>query len=491
VNAVSGHVATVPGDDVLATSQAGPAAARGGALRVGGYVVGAALSIVSAAVLFRHLGVRDSGRYVTATTIVGLFAGLTDAGLWSIAVRELSATTGTEARALMRDIVGLRLVLSAVASLAAIVFAAAAGYPLVLVVGVAVTALAMLLQSLQLTWSAALASRLRFGWMTGLDLLRQVVSVVGIIVLALAGAGLLPLLAVAVPAGIAAIVPTALLVRREVPLLPRFDVAVWKRLMRDVLPFAAATAAGALYFSVALIIMSLVADGEQTGYFSASFRVVGVLVVLPSLIVGAALPIFSRAADDDPLRLQFGVQRVLDTTTIFGVVVVLGIFVGASDVIAILAGAEFAPAADVLQIQCLGLLGSFVNAVLVFALLSLGRHRAILLLTCGPLVANIVLTLALEPAYGAAGAATATAVGEIVLACAASVVLMRAMAPHPISVVPVVRAVALAVPFGALALVGGVPPIVLGAVAGALYLGVLWAIGWLPKDLLKDLRSPS
>lgn len=486
--AVSDPVATAHGDDLLATSQAGPAAARGGVLRVGGYVIGAALSILAAALLFRELGVRDSGRYVTATTIVTLFGGLTDAGLWSIAVRELSATSGMQARSLMRDIVGLRLVLSTAAALAAILFAVVAGYASVLVLGVAVCALGMIIQTVQLTWSAALAARLRFGWIAGLDLLRQIVIVGGIVVLALAGAGLLPFLALMVPAAIAAAVPTALLVRREVPLLPGFDRAKWKSLMRDVLPFAAATAAGALYFSIALVLMSLIASEQETGYFGASFRVVGVLFALPGLIVGAALPIFSRAAGNDPERLRFGVQRVLDTTTIFGALVVLGIFVGAKDIIAIIAGPEFKPAAEVLQIQCLGLLGSFVTAVLIYALLSLGRHRAILLLACGPLVANVVLTVALVPAYGAAGAATATAIGELTLACAAAVVLRRAMAPHEIELIPVLRSIALAVPFGALALIGGIPGLVLAVAAVAVYLAAVYLLGWLPKNLLSDLR---
>jgi O-antigen/teichoic acid export membrane protein len=466
-------------------------AARGGVLRVSGYLVGAALSIISAAFLFRHLGVDDSGRYVTATTIVALFAGLTEVGLWSIAVRELSASSTTDKRGVMRDIVGLRLVLSTAAALVAVGFTAVAGYGQILVIGVAASALAMILQSLQLTWSAALAARLRFGWMTGLDLAKQLMSVAGIVVLALAGAGLLAFLLLGVPIAALAVVPTAVLVRGEVPLLPHFDSAAWRRLMRDVWPFAAATAAGALYFSVALILMSLISNGQQTGYFGASFRVVSVLFALPGLIVGSALPIFARAAPDDPERLRFGVQRVVDTATIFGTIVVLAVFVGAPDIIAIVAGPKFKPAAEVLQIQCLGLLGSFVAAVLVYALLSLGRHRAILLLACGPLITNVVLTVALAPTYGAAGAAAATTFGELMIASAAALVLGRAMAPQAIRLAPIVRSIALAVPFAGLALVSGVPPLVLAVLSATLYLTTVWLLGWLPEGLLKDLRAPA
>jgi O-antigen/teichoic acid export membrane protein len=261
--------------------------------------------------------------------------------------------------------------------------------------------------------------------------------------------------------------------------------------MRDGWPFAAATAAAALYFSVALILVSLISNEQQTGYFGASYRVIVVLFGLPGLIVGSALPIFARAAASDPARLRFAVQRVVDAATIFGTIVVLAVFVGAKDIIAIVAGPQFKPAAQVLQIQCLGLLGSFVAAVLVYALLSLGRHRAILLLACGPLIANVVLTVALAPAFGAAGAAAATAFGELMIASAAALVLGRAMAPHAIRLAPIIRPIALAVPFGALALVAGVPSLVLAVLSAALYLTAVWLLGWLPEGLLKDLRAPT
>ena len=44
---------------------AAAAAARGGLLRAGGYVVGQGMSVAAAALLFRHLGVADAGRYIT------------------------------------------------------------------------------------------------------------------------------------------------------------------------------------------------------------------------------------------------------------------------------------------------------------------------------------------------------------------------------------------------------------------------------------------
>lgn len=76
--------------DLLDTPQAGPAAVRGGAMRVVGYVAGVALSVGSSALLFRHLGVVDSGRYVTVLALIAIVLGVTDVGLTTIGVRELA-----------------------------------------------------------------------------------------------------------------------------------------------------------------------------------------------------------------------------------------------------------------------------------------------------------------------------------------------------------------------------------------------------------------
>src|SRR5271167_827145 len=51
--------------DILDTAEAGPSVIRGGALRLGGYVLGALATVASSAVVIRHLGVIDTGHFLT------------------------------------------------------------------------------------------------------------------------------------------------------------------------------------------------------------------------------------------------------------------------------------------------------------------------------------------------------------------------------------------------------------------------------------------
>src|SRR3954453_20174188 len=109
--------------DILATGQAGGAAIRGSSLRAAGFVVNAALGALSAAFLFRHLGVEDTGVYVTALSLVTIVGGLSDLGLTALGIREIAVGAADQRRRLMGELLGLRLVLAVGGVLVMLAFA--------------------------------------------------------------------------------------------------------------------------------------------------------------------------------------------------------------------------------------------------------------------------------------------------------------------------------------------------------------------------------
>ena len=142
-----------------------------------------------------------------------------------------------------------------------------------MVVGAALAGLGLVIQNQQTTLATELMVELRLGWVTALELLRQAISVALIFALVVGGASLVPFLAVPIPAATVVFVLTLVLVRGRIPILPRFDMPEWRALLRDVLPFAAATAIGSVYFRLAIVLLSLIASADETGYYAASFRV--------------------------------------------------------------------------------------------------------------------------------------------------------------------------------------------------------------------------
>jgi len=473
--------------DLLESPAAGGAAVRGGTLRVAGYLVSALAGAASAAVLFRHLHTELTGYYVLVGAIIAIVGGMSDLGMTALGMRELAVRGASERHALMRTLLGLRLVVTVAGVALAVAFAAVAGYDSPVVAGVAVAGVGLLLQNLQSTLSIDLMRNLRLGWVTIFEVGRQLALAVLVIVLAVSGAGLVVILGASIPVALAALLATVVLLHGHVPLLPSFDRTRWMALLRDLLPLSIAIATGVVYLRLSVVIVSLLANAHELSYFGASFRVIEVLTQIPVLMVSAAFPIFARAAHGDHVRFAYGIERVFEVALIVGVLFVLLLSLGAPIAIAVVGGAEFHPAVEILRIQAFALGGTFVGAVWTFALLSLHRQRTIMFINLGALAAGSVLVALLTVVAGPDGAAAATAIMEIGLAIVGLLALVYGHAHLRPSLRRVPRILLAGLVAAAPALIPGIPTLVLVVVAAALYAGMLLALGAVPDELIDGL----
>jgi O-antigen/teichoic acid export membrane protein len=474
----------------------GEVAIRGGAIRVVGYVSGVVISLGAAAILVRHLGISVFGRYVTVISLVALVGGVTEAGIAVYGIREFATRNDSERRALLADLLGMRLTLTAFGIACAVVFALAVGYGEILVLGTVLAGVGLLVQVIADVLSIPLQASLRLGRLTVVDLTRRVLALVLIGALAIAGAGLLPFFAVSIPAGALALLVLARMVRSSAAVRANFAWSRWGALFRESLPFALAMSVGAIYFYVTIIVMSLIASDLQTGFFATSFRVTQVALAIPGLLLTAVFPLMTRPGTDRRLDVGSQMGRIFDVALLFGVWMSLAIALGASFIIKVVGGAHAHGAVPVLRIQGLVLTASFISAAGMLGLLALRRYRPMLIATASALIVNVALGVILIPVLHAQGGAVADALTETFVALGL-IVTLRRMLPQPrlrVSVLPrVVLAGGLAsavwlLPIGAVARV---------IVASLIYFGILVATGAIPEEvtkaarLLDGVRSPT
>jgi len=479
-----------PAGSLLDDPGVGLTVIRGGAMRAASYAASVLLSVASVPLIIRALGVVQYGRFVTITSLMTIVAGVTDAGLQNIGVREYAVLDGEPRRSMLRHLIGVRVALTLAGVLLAIGFTLAAGYSSVLVVGAVLAGVGLLLQVLQASYVVSLLATLRLGSASTLEIVRQGVAVAFAVVLVVIGAGLLPFFLMTVVSGVVALAVTVRLTRRLMPLLPAIDAHGWWAMVKDAVPYAAATAIGILYFRVAIIIMSLVAADTQTGYFSASFRIVEVLAGVPYMLVMSVFPVLARAARDNQGRLRYSLQRTFEVSLILGVWMMLAVVVGAPFAIHVVAGSSFDPSIPVLRIQGVALVATFLVATWGYALLSIKRYKPLLLANAFALALTIGLTSALAPAHGARGAAISMTITEVSLALAYVLILTRSRPDLRLSL-RIVPAVAVAAGLGAAAaLVSGIPSWAGVLAASALYLAVLLLTGAIPSEVRDALRRP-
>jgi O-antigen/teichoic acid export membrane protein len=458
-------------------------------MRVVGYGGGMLLALVSAPLLIRHLHQTGFGQYVTALSIATISAGLTEGGVNTIALREFASLTGSARDEAMASMLGIRVLLSVIGVIGAVAFAVAAGYGKTIVIGTAVAAIGLTIQIVQTLVSVPLQGTMRLGRVAVADLVRNAIATGLIVALVLVGAGIVPLLGVITPACLAALLLTARLARGLMPLRPSVHFAAYAPLLRETFPFAVAIALSSVYFRVTVVVTSLETTARETGYFSTSFRVVEILIGLPALVIGAGYPIVTRAERDDPERFGFATRRMFELSVLVGVWLALAIVLGARFATDVLGGPAAAPAAPVLRIQGLAVMGTFVAVACSFPLLSLRRYSALLLANALGLVVTLGVSLSLVPVLQARGAAIATVAAELALAGASIAALVRARPEVrlPLEIIPLaLLAAGAGVGIGHLV---GLHPVIEVAIGTGVYGLVLAAVGRFPPEIGHALRA--
>lgn len=478
-----------PVGDVLDTPEAGRRVVRGGALRVGGFVAGLGASLLGAALVTRHLGPVDYGRYQTVVALVTIVQAVTDLGMSTLGLREYAQRSGADRDRFMRVLLGMRLALTSAGVLLAMLVALVLGYDTEMVAGAGLMGVGVLFAVIYGTLSIPLAAEIRMGAVTGLDVGRQVGVAALFVVLVVLGSGVAGFLAATIPVHLALVVVTLVLVRRAVPLRPSFDRRQWLALVRPTITFALATAVGSLYVYTALVLTSLVSTQEETGLFAASFRVYAIAAAIPGVLVTTAFPLLSRAARDDRERLRYATQRLFEGTAVLGGAALITCVLGAAPIIAVVAGPKYHGAVDVLRIQGTALALTFVISTWGFTLLAMHRHREMVRANAVALVISAVTVLLLARSHGAVGAAFGTLLGEAWLAFG----YVWGIAGGDRRMRPRTRRVRRIVPAVALGLAAWFLPI--GAVAStvvglAVYGAALLLFGGLPDEIREHLPAP-
>jgi O-antigen/teichoic acid export membrane protein len=467
--------------DILDSPRAGTRVIQGTAVRSAGYFAGMALAVLAAPLLTRHLGVTDYGSFVVVSSLIAIATIFADAGMTAAGIREYSARSTADRSLLLQTLVFMRFAASVAAGAGAVVFAVVAGYDSLLVAGAALGAVGLVLTVAQRTYAIPLAVALRLELFTALDLLRQTLTVAGIIVLVVAGAGLLAFFVLPIPVSIVALAATLLVVRGYGRIRPVFRREEFLLLLGQV-PAAVASMLGALFYRVAIIMMSLLATSQQTGYFGLSVQVVDVFIPVATLVAGSAFPILARAADTDRQRLGFAFRQLFDVCVILGIGTAFLLVAGAQPIVAFLGGAEFEPTVPVLRIQGLALGATFLVTLFGYMLWVVRARRQLIVGNLFGLGAAAALTAALIPLWEAQGAALAMLIAESLLAVWLGISLLGRRADLRPSLRTPAKAIVAVTVAGFVALTP-IPPlgsVILGTVA---YLAVLVALRAIPVEI--------
>jgi O-antigen/teichoic acid export membrane protein len=475
--------------DILRSAGAGKKVIHGSALRLGANLASLVFALATATLLLRHLGVEESGRYVTVMSLAGIALAIVDQGLNVSASKDLTMSPREERRTLLANVVGQRIVVAAFAWVVLVAFALVAGYPREMVVGTALAGAGIMLVAIGNSMLVPLTVDLRNAGIAVVEMLRAFVVLVGVALLVVAGAKLDAFLAIQILVGLIVITMVPLLVGRAGVVRPRWDRLRQRALMRTALPIAAALVLGQIYFRLVIVLMSLISTPKEVGYFGGSLRAMEALIALPILVASVALPVMASAAGEGNLRrLKYVIEGLSEGAVIAGMLIILVTIRAADPVMRAIGGKEFEPAGNVLRIQVIALLFIALYQIWTVALVALGRQRQLIFTNAVGLLAVGVFAAVLVPPLGAKGGAMASVSADIVLAgliywrlhVSTGRVTVRGSFLVRVAIASLASGATLLLP------IGNIPASVLAAIV---FLGVGFAVGMVPEEL-RDLLGP-
>ena len=196
-----------------------------------------------------------------------------------------------------------------------------------------------------------------------------------------------------------------------------------RSLLRDGIPFLLAGLAVFVYMRIDQFMIAAALGPQAVGYYSAAVALAEVPLVLPVLLLRAALPRLSRESLEDGALRDRTLVRLMRTTFYVHLAGAILVACLADQIIGLLYGGTYQPAAEVLRIQAFGApfvaLGVISGAWIVLQ----EDSRYVLWRTLAGALLNIVLNVGLIPIFGIAGAAAATVIAFFATALVADAVL--------------------------------------------------------------------
>ena len=388
--------------------------ARNTGIIMGGDLIFRLISLVVTIYLARYLGTVGFGKYSFVFAYLAFFGVITDLGLQTILVREISRNPSVTPK-LIGNAYFIKLILTVFAVVLSIVVITLISYPTDTTTYVYIAAFTMVFLSFTHLYAAIFQANLRMEYNIIAKLSFKVLSASLIFWIIFSHGTLMQVIIVLVVSEMVKTLISYLFSRKLVR--PRFEIdfGLWRYLFKEALPIALAGVIFIIYFRIDVVMLSIMQGDAPVGIYSAAYKLSEPLSLIPIALLTSMFPIMSASFKSSNERLI----RIYRFCVRYLLIIILPIAIGttiiADKIIFLVYGAEFAGSATALQILIWALVFTSAGYVLTNLLISIGKQKLYTLSMVLCAIANVTLNFILIPMLSYNGAAIATVVTSAVL----------------------------------------------------------------------------
>jgi O-antigen/teichoic acid export membrane protein len=458
---------------------------RNSSVQIVGHTLGSVISVFTFASITRGLGPGPYGHYAAALAFLGIPIVLSDLGLSTSLVRQISRDPDATAEVISAG-VSARALLAGATLGCAVVLGIILPFPRETTAVIAIAAVASFFLLMNTSLVPALQAQLKMHWAVLANISGRGVTLVLTLVLLAHGGGLQSVAWAYVIGNAVTLLVDSVVVSRLVRLRFVVDVRRCLRLLRATVVLGLVLAVDSLFVHLDTLLLGVFRSSAEVGLFASASKFVGFVLIAGNAIHISVFPVINRYLETGDKRLRAILEGATQGLFILSAPIVVISLVIPGPTMSLLSGAEFAGAGPVLRIFAPLFPVLFLGYLYSFCLVADHREGLLLALNLGALGANAIAFCSVVPSGGLQAAAAVSVASATALTIAVGIAVRNRLGYLP-------RFAGL----GGAAAAGGcmvpilllVParPLIAIALAGVVYAAAIALFPGTPRHVLADL----
>jgi len=191
------------------------------------------------------------------------------------------------------------------------------------------------------------------------------------------------------------------------------DLSFWKSVVREAWPFALTAIFVSIYYWIDSVMLSYMKGDEVVGWYNAAYRLILVLLVIPSIYFTTLYPVMSRFFKSSKESLKLTFERSFKYMTMIAFPIGVGTTLLADRIIMLIFGPEYMPASRALRILVWSVVCIFMSQPYGQLVRSTNRQDIEMRITAMGAVLNVVLNFIFIPKLSYVGASATTLATEL------------------------------------------------------------------------------
>lgn len=361
----------------------------------------------------RYLGVEGFGILSLALSITGIFGVLTDFGLATLTIREVSRDKSLANKYIGNTAI-MKLFLSILTFGVIGLLVYILGYPETVANVIYLVTLSVIMTAFTGIFNSIFQAFEKMEYLSLTIVLNAVLMISGVLLVIYRGLDIVVLSSVYFLSSLIVLIVTFLIFSRRF-FFPKIhvDLGFWKLTFNESLYFGVSSILVVIYFYIDSVMLSVMVDNTAVGIYNAAYKLIFVLMFLPNVFLTSIFPLMSQHYESNRELLKIEYEKSVKYLFAVAMFCFIFVLVFADKIIYIIYGSGYTASIVALQALIFVLPVIFVTYLFGNILGAINKQRVLLVVTGVNALINIILNLILIPHYSYIGASIATVITEI------------------------------------------------------------------------------